>query len=94
MPKRKHMMLDKSDGYFLNTLKKIGREDFSVPEEFPDDVFVAVLDYLNRLSIDYTALKNNKKIHEDKRDERVGEIVRNANAVLKFAKIELKENYD
>lgn len=92
MPKRKHMMLDKSDGYFLNTLKKIGREDFSVPEEFPDDVFVAILDYFNRLSIDYTALNNNKKVHEDKREERVGEIVRNANAVLRFAGLSIKEN--
>lgn len=92
MPKRKHMILDKTDEYFLNTLEKIGREDFSVSEEIPEDVFDALLDYFNRLSVDYTALKNNKKVHADKREERTDKIVRYADAVMRFVGLRIKEN--
>ena len=91
MPKRKYMTLDSTDKYFLNTLKKIGRENFNVYLEIPDDVFDALLDYFNRLSIDYTSIKNNRKVHEDKRIERIAEIMRNANAVLRAFGLKVKE---
>lgn len=77
---RQNIKLDENDHYFLNTNKAFRREQFVADGEYPDDVWGMILDFFFRLSVDYTAASNNKKMDDKKRNYRMRMITNNAEA--------------
>ena len=88
---RYNMRLNTEDKYFLNNLKNRrqwldSRDEFL--GEITDDNWYMVSDCMFRFAKDYTAYANNPKMHEKKRDERVADVKRCAESLLKMAGIQ------
>jgi hypothetical protein len=87
------MKLNTEDTYFLNNLKN-RRKWLESRDEFVGDVsedeWYMISDYLFRLAMDYTAYQNNKKMHLRKKDERVADVKRCAESLLKISGLEVK----
>lgn len=90
---RANMKLNNEDTYFLNNLKN-RRKWLESRDEFVGDVsdeeWYMISDYLFRLAMDYTAYQNNKKMHLRKKDERVADVKRCAESLLKISGLEVK----
>jgi hypothetical protein len=88
---RANMKLNTDDKYFLNNLKN-RRQWLDSKDEFhgdlTDDEWYMISDYLFRLAKDYTAYVNNKKMHDNKKEERVADVKRCAESVLRMANIQ------
>ena len=88
---RANMKINTEDKYFLNNLKNriqwLESKD-SFDGDISDDDWYMVSDYLFRLAKDYTACANNNKMHDKKKEERVADVKRCAESVLRMAKIQ------
>ena len=95
--KRYNMKLNPDDHYFLNNLKN-RRQWLESDDEFigtvSEDEWYMLSDYMFRLSKDYTAYVNNKQMHEPKKEERVADVKRCAESILKMAGIQPKGGQD
>lgn len=92
--KRIHIKLDSEDKYFLNNLKNRkqwleSRNEF-IGQYLTKDDWYMISDYFFRLAKDYTAYANNNKMHEDKRKERLNDVKRCADTMLKLAGLVLR----
>lgn len=87
---RYNMKLNTDDKYFLNNLKN-RRQWLESKDNFigsiTDDEWYMISDYLFRLAKDYTAYANNPKMHEKKREERIADVKKCAEAALQMAGI-------
>ena len=92
---RANMKINTEDTYFLNNLKN-RRKWLASRDEFVGDVsedeWYMISDYLFRLAKDYTAYQNNKKMHLRKKDERVADVKRCAESLLKISGLEVKSD--
>lgn len=93
--KRFNIKLNIEDTYFLNNLKNrrqwLDSKDCFDGKQLSEDEWYMISDYLFRLAMDYTAYANNKKMHDNKKKERISNIKRCAEEILKMAGLTVKE---
>lgn len=92
--KRNNLKLDPNDHNILNNLKSRNQwlqSKSSFIGEVSDEEWFMISDYLFRLSLDYTAFMYNKQTDPKKKEERLSNVTRCADTLLKMVGLKYKE---